>query len=172
MCQDWACSRYDHSYPFLINTDERLGDDPSKRKFQFQSCSGAVTNDVLETQVPLIDSDQQVILLSIGKSVSMVIWNPADIYLMFIPGGNDVELVNILNQCIYQWAVLNKDQVAIAKGAAFDKKYDWASGVDWDSLGRGCTAQLDHTQSLIDSSTFSSNIDAVLKAAKAKLAKE
>lgn len=70
ICQDWSCSRYDHSYPYLINTDERLGD-PAKRKFQFKSCSGAVTKDVLEKQIPSIDSGQQAILLSIGKSASM-----------------------------------------------------------------------------------------------------
>lgn len=88
---------------------------------------------------------------------------------MFVPGGNDVQLVNILNQCIYQWSVLNQEQVAVAKLAALDKKYEWAAGFDWDTLGRGCEGQLDHTQSLIDSGTFSSNLDAVLNAAKAKL---
>jgi len=64
--QDYACSRYDHSYPYIINNDDRLGD-PGKRNFQFKSCSGAVTKDVLEKQIPSIDGGQQVILLSIGK---------------------------------------------------------------------------------------------------------
>ncbi|EEP82612.1 predicted protein [Uncinocarpus reesii 1704] len=154
---DYACSRYDHAYPYLINNDPRLGD-LKNRKFQFKSCSGAKSDDVLKKQIPSIDSGQQAILLSVG--------------------GNDVELVNILNQCIYQWGVVNKAQVAIAKAEALKKsqsddgKFDWAKSFDWDALGRGCQGQLDHTQSLINSKAFSDKIDSVLKAAKAKLAKD
>lgn len=66
---DWSCSRYDHSYPYLVNTDPRLGDS-SKRKFQFNSCSGAVTKDVLDHQIPNLDSGQQAIMLSIGEQCS------------------------------------------------------------------------------------------------------
>ncbi|RYP70471.1 hypothetical protein DL769_004960 [Monosporascus sp. CRB-8-3] len=147
---DWACSRYDHAYPYLINNDPRLGD-PSGRNFQFQACSGAVTEDVLENQIPSVDSDQQVVLLSIG--------------------GNDAELINVLNQCVFQWGVLNWEQVALAKTAAtVDKEYQWANDVDWDSLGRGCDEQLNRTEYIINSDDFSSNIDKVLDAAKAKLA--
>ena len=62
---DWACSRYDHAYPYLVNNDPRLGD-PTKRTFQFLSCSGAVTSDVLEKQIPALNANQQVIMLSIG----------------------------------------------------------------------------------------------------------
>ena len=63
--QDYACSRYDHAYPRLVNKDARLGD-PSKRNFQFRSCSGAVIDDILKEQIPQVDSGQQVILLSAG----------------------------------------------------------------------------------------------------------
>jgi hypothetical protein len=66
MLLDENCRRYDHSYPYLINHDERLGD-ASKRKFQFKSCSGAVIKNVIEDQLPDIDAGQQVILLSAGK---------------------------------------------------------------------------------------------------------
>lgn len=62
---DYACSRYDHAYPSIVNGDERLGD-PANRNFQFQSCSGAVTTDVIGKQIPNIDNAQQVILLSAG----------------------------------------------------------------------------------------------------------
>jgi hypothetical protein len=43
-----------------------------------------------------------------------------------VSGGNDVELVNILNQCIFQWAVLNSAQVNIGKIASesFSKSLD------------------------------------------------
>jgi hypothetical protein len=90
-----------------------------------------------------------------------------------VSGGNDVELVNILNQCIFQWAVLNSAQVNIGKIASeFDKKYEWAAGLDWDALGRGCAGQLKRTGSLIASESFSKSLDSVLDAAKKKLAKE
>ncbi|KAL6885245.1 carbohydrate esterase family 3 protein [Trichoderma longibrachiatum] len=146
---DWACSRYDNAYPYLINEDSRLGS-PVNRKFQFESCSGAVTADVVKKQIPRIDSGQQVILLSAG--------------------GNDAELVAILNQCIFQWAVWNEDQVSVAKSAALDKKFDWAGDYDWDALGRGCDAQLDRSQQIIDSRQFSDSLDSLLAAAKQKLA--
>ncbi|KAB5550778.1 SGNH hydrolase-type esterase domain-containing protein, partial [Coniochaeta sp. 2T2.1] len=149
--RDWACSRYDHAYPYLVNNDPSLGD-PSKRTFQFLSCSGALSKDVLEKQIPRLSSDQQAILLSVG--------------------GNDVELVNILNQCIFQVGVLNPEQVIVAKLAAQTEEYAWAKDFDFDTLGRGCAAQLDHTATFIGSSTFSQRLDNVLSAAKGKLAKE
>ncbi|KAK9559986.1 hypothetical protein V6Z77_005620 [Aspergillus fumigatus] len=104
---DWRCSRYDHSYPYLINNDPRLGD-PAARTFQFVSCSGAVTADVLDKQNPKISGNQQVILLSIG--------------------GNDAELSSILNQCIFGWAALAPETLDrtrdIIAGAAFSKSLD------------------------------------------------
>lgn len=87
-------------------------------------------------------------------------------------GGNDVQLTNILNQCIFQWAVLNGEQVAVAKAAALKEGIDWAQDFDWDATGRGCEAQLEHTQELIDSSSFSSSIDSVINSAQKKLAPE
>ncbi|KAK2761656.1 hypothetical protein FQN54_001484 [Arachnomyces sp. PD_36] len=149
--EDYSCSRYDQAYPYLINNDERLGD-PSTRNFQFKSCSGALTQDVLDEQIPAIDSEQQAILLSVG--------------------GNDVELTNILNQCVFQWAVVNQEQVEVAKAAAFDKEFAWAFDFDWDSLGRGCEAQLAHSRSLIDGEDFSKKLDEVLEATKPKLAED
>lgn len=52
---DFSCSRYDHSYPALINNDARMGQN-SNQKFQFLSCSGALSTDVLKKQVPSLDS--------------------------------------------------------------------------------------------------------------------
>lgn len=65
---DYACSRYDNAYPNLINDDARLGYNNTDRDFQFRSCSGAVTSDILEKQIPNISPSQQAILLSVGKS--------------------------------------------------------------------------------------------------------
>ncbi|THC88424.1 hypothetical protein EYZ11_012126 [Aspergillus tanneri] len=146
---DWACSRYDHAYPYLIHTDERLGDQDA-RTFQFKSCSGAVIDNVINDQIPNISGNQQVILLSAG--------------------GNDAELSNILNQCIFQWAVFNPNQVNAAKTAALaDPKYAWAKTFDWDSLGLGCDGQLARTKKLIAGDAFSKSLDSVISAAKAKL---
>ncbi|XMA20860.1 hypothetical protein WAI453_013651 [Rhynchosporium graminicola] len=145
----WRCSRYDHAYPNLINNDPRLGD-PANRKFQFQSCSGAVIADVINTQIPLINPNQQVILLSAG--------------------GNDIGLLEIMNQCIFQFAVLNAEQVIVAKYEAFtNKKFKFAEDFDFDAAGMGCEGQLEASRKLIDSPTFSSNLDALLQAAKNKL---
>jgi hypothetical protein len=61
----FACARYDHAYPYLINQDSRIGD-PSGRNFQFLSCSGAVMKDVVDKQIPELDDNQDAITLSIG----------------------------------------------------------------------------------------------------------
>jgi hypothetical protein len=69
--------------------------------------------------------------------------------------------------------VLNDQQVNIGKIASeFDKKFEWAAGLDWDALGRGCAGQLKRTASLVESDSFSKSLDSVLDAAKKKLAKE
>ncbi|KAH1912574.1 hypothetical protein KXW47_007499 [Aspergillus fumigatus] len=147
---DWRCSRYDHSYPYLINNDPRLGD-PAARTFQFVSCSGAVTADVLDKQIPKISGNQQVILLSIG--------------------GNDAELSSILNQCIFGWAALAPEAVKMAKEAALKNPdlFPWAAGFDWDSLAHGCENQLDRTRDIIAGAAFSKSLDSVIAAAKGKL---
>lgn len=62
---DYACSRYNNSYPYLVSQDARFGD--TAPNFQFLSCSGAVTTDVLDTQIPNMNSGQNAIMLSIGK---------------------------------------------------------------------------------------------------------
>lgn len=64
LSEDYACSRYNESYPYLVSIDPRFGD--TLPKFQFLSCSGAVTKDVLEIQIPAMNSNQNAIMLSIG----------------------------------------------------------------------------------------------------------
>jgi hypothetical protein len=87
-------------------------------------------------------------------------------------GGNDVQLTNLLNQCVFQWLVLRADTVAEAKVATYaDKELGGRAGsIDWDAYGRGCDGQLLYTQSLIEGSHFSESLDNVLSAAKHKLA--
>lgn len=92
-------------------------------------------------------------------------------------GGNDVGLVDILNQCIYQWASFSKFQAAVAKldqlkHALSSEEASWFAGFDWDKLSRTCDEQLDASQALIDGSAFSNSLDEVLAAAKTKLSSE
>lgn len=90
-----------------------------------------------------------------------------------VVGGNDAELSKLLNQCIFQWAVLNAGQVALAKAAAFaNSDYTWAKSYDWDALGLGCDGQLARTKQLIASDAFSRSLDEVISAAKLKLSSE
>lgn len=67
--------------------------------------------------------------------------------------------------------VMDKAQAEAAKLIAeVDKDYAWAKDFDWDSIGRGCEGQIQWSNSLATSQTFSNNLDDVLTAAKSKLA--
>ena len=67
-CLDWACSRYAGAYPYYVYKDPRFGD--NYPDFQFLSCSGAKIDDVLNDQIPDLESGQQAIMLSVGKFIS------------------------------------------------------------------------------------------------------
>ena len=83
---DWYCSRYDSSYPSLLNSDPSLGDNAG-RTFQYFACSGAITTDVTTKQVTsLKDPLPQMATITVG--------------------GNDAKLSDILAACIFNW---NKD---------------------------------------------------------------
>lgn len=86
-------------------------------------------------------------------------------------GGNDVELTNILNQCIYQWAAFNPEQVAVGKLAQL-KEEPWAEHIDFAKFGRGCEGQIGISLELIESPWFGEQIDRTIEAAKKKLASE
>ncbi len=79
---DYFCSRYDESFPAIINADQRLGV-ASGRTFTYWPCSGAVTDDVLSQVNSLIDGSQDFITIT--------------------SGGNDANLAGILNECVFQW---------------------------------------------------------------------
>lgn len=76
---DPDCKRYNFSFPSLINVDERMGD--TSRDFQFLACSGAVSSQILETQVPQIADGVQVVTVTAG--------------------GNDADFSKILVDCVY-----------------------------------------------------------------------
>ncbi|KAH9214784.1 SGNH hydrolase-type esterase domain-containing protein [Leptodontidium sp. 2 PMI_412] len=76
-----SCGRYDNSYPMMLQRYDQMPD-PAPT-MEFLACSGATTPEVLSKQVSRLGTGYDLITLSTG--------------------GNDVGLVNILNQCIYQW---------------------------------------------------------------------
>ena len=91
-------------------------------------------------------------------------------FWLYSLGGNDIELTNILNQCIFQWAVLKPIQVIQAKTIVeVDKAYDFLKSLDFSIYSRGCEGQMDVSQALIDGPAFSSSLDSIITAAKAKL---
>lgn len=79
----YDCSRYDGSYPNLINL--QLGTDPNSIDFTFRAYSGAVTSEVID-QVKRLSSEQQMITIS--------------------SGGNDAGLSRIINDCVYTWRAM------------------------------------------------------------------
>jgi len=79
---DYFCSRYDQSFPALINADPRLGSSDG-RTFNYWPCSGAVTDGVIKQVNALKDGSQDLITIS--------------------SGGNDAYLSDILNECVFQW---------------------------------------------------------------------
>jgi hypothetical protein len=89
---------------------------------------------------------------------------------MSVLGGNDAELSNLLNQCIFQWAALTQDQVPLAKIALADSEFAWVDAIDLDRIGLGCDKQLERTKQIIAGDAFSKSLDTVIKAAKLKLA--
>ena len=87
---DLRCARHTYAFPNLINEDERMGDNRT-RKFQFFACSGATSTDVLTKQVPQVDDGIQMITVSAG--------------------GNDADFTTILNNCIYKfWTTKSCDE--------------------------------------------------------------
>ena len=90
---------------------------------------------------------------------------------LFPQGGNDVELVNVLNQCIYQWATLDRKQSLVGEIAKL-KEEEWAQYIDFDKLSRGCEGQIDVTAQIIQSEQFSKQLDTTIDMAKLRLALE
>lgn len=89
----------------------------------------------------------------------------------FGAGGNDAELVNILNQCVFQWLTFDKSQGIVGRIADLLRE-PWAVNLDWEDLSRGCPGQLTRSDEIIASSDFSTKLDRLIDSAKKKLASE
>lgn len=89
-------------------------------------------------------------------------------------------MVDILNQCVYQWLTFNKEQAVVGKieslketlreGDSTTSKI--AAEIDWDKLSKGCSAQLRQTEEFINSNEFEERLKFLLMAAQTKLAPE
>lgn len=99
---DWSCSRYSHAYPYLLQ-NSLFGHD-SKRTHQFLACTGATSTMILETQVPALDTNLDLITISAG--------------------GNDIGLTPILSDCIYQFYMAGEDACEKSMQAAQDNVAD------------------------------------------------
>lgn len=84
---EFYCSRYAQSYPNILHTS-LLGDD-DQRTHQFLSCSGATSTEILEKQVPALNTNIDLLTISAG--------------------GNDIGLSPILSNCIYQFYMSGSD---------------------------------------------------------------
>lgn len=161
---DWWCSRYDNSYPYLLN--KGLGDlNTQGGKFQFLSCSGAQTQEVIETQVDKMDADQDVILIS--------------------SGGNDVGFADVINQCVYQFFSPTKALITLTEMAAMRAGLrEWLAEqtervgielpdelpeIDLAKYARTCEEQLAESKKMIEDPAFSQGISDLVDKAKAKL---
>ena len=79
---DWFCSRYDQSFPRIMNDDVRLGNSDG-RIFNYWPCSGAKADAVTKQINALRDASQDLITITAG--------------------GDDALFGDILNECVYQW---------------------------------------------------------------------
>ena len=76
------CYQYSYGYPNLVNLDDMIAEN-NQRHFQYLGCSGHLTGDIKDKQVPKMQKSQAVLVSA---------------------GGNDAHLAVILNYCVYQWA--------------------------------------------------------------------
>jgi lysophospholipase L1-like esterase len=96
---DFSCSRYDTAYPTIVHgfleTTSALN-----VTHQSLACSGADTTEILTKQVPILDTNLNLITISAG--------------------GNDIGLTPILSDCIYQFYMADEDacQKSIAEAQA------------------------------------------------------
>lgn len=96
---DFSCSRYDTAYPTIVH--EFLKTAPrSNVTHQSLACSGADTTEISAKQIPLLDTNLNLITISAG--------------------GNDIGLTPILSDCVYQFYMAGEEacQKSIAEAQA------------------------------------------------------
>ncbi|KAE8423634.1 SGNH hydrolase-type esterase domain-containing protein [Aspergillus pseudocaelatus] len=84
--EDVSCSRYDQSYPSIMNRDVRMGGSAA-HEFTYLSCSGDESPAIWE-QAKKLDKDYDLITISAG--------------------GNDLGFSDIVQNCIYQVSIITE----------------------------------------------------------------
>ena len=84
---DFYCSRYAKSHPNILHTS-LLGSN-KLRTHQFLSCSGQTSTEILESQIPALATDLDLLTISAG--------------------GNDIGLSPILSNCVYQFYMASEE---------------------------------------------------------------
>lgn len=132
--------------------------------FQFHSCSGAVLKEIIDDQIPRLTNDQDAILIS--------------------GGGNDAELVDILNHCVFQWLAPTQLTHNAITSAAADIPVLSPLGVAvkgafliwWelnkDKMTRSCDKQLEVSEGILKGGEFYDRIGTMIDKAKEKLKKD
>jgi hypothetical protein len=88
-------------------------------------------------------------------------------------GGNDAELSEVLNQCIFEFFTWTKLQQYTAEiGKLLSDSFGWAKNIDWSKKAIGCLGQLDRANRIIESEEFSRRLDTLISKAKEKLQRE
>lgn len=134
-----GCSRYDGSYSNLVA--QQLGVDPKDLDFTYTACSGAVIQDVKE-QAKALSNGQQYVIVSAVRFTSTIESNV--VTYRWEQGGNDADLVGILNSCVYSF---------------------------WGGLKHpSCEKKLSESGDTIRSDQFASKVDDLITTIKPKLA--
>lgn len=68
--EDLDCSRYDHSYPAIVNT--ALG--PTIQDFQYTACSGARSEQIYE-QVSKLEDALDLVMMTAGGNDLCLVWH-------------------------------------------------------------------------------------------------
>lgn len=96
---DFSCSRYDTAYPTIVHDFLKTAA-RSNVTHQSLACSGADTTEISAKQIPLLDTNLNLITISAG--------------------GNDIGLTPILSDCVYQFYMAGDEacQKSIAEARA------------------------------------------------------
>jgi len=105
---DHACSRYNLSWPNLMNEDARMG--KTSREFQFLACSGATSPEILAHQIPQLSDGLQIITMTAG--------------------GNDAGFSDILIDCVFGVSLESKCDTLLYNAQALMQSEAFKSNIE------------------------------------------
>ena len=115
---DWGCGRNTYAYPYLVASER------PNTSLTFVACQGAVTEDVINNQVPQLGADTDYVSITVG--------------------GNDVGFANLIINCAGSWSwncgnAVNdaKDKIRNELPAKLDRTYAAKTYGELEGLFRG-----------------------------------